>query len=147
MAMLYGRSLIPSVNYRKPLFFYSFRVVSLADTCMLQNIVRIIFVYLRCPVLYSLKHISNYRILLIFHLQRSDCLICSHFIFSYNRRNIIAVEFDFICKQKSVRHILMTGVCRPRMSCGREVVFILSQVKTGNNLYNTFNLFSLCGIN
>ena len=147
MAMLYGRSLIPSVNYRKSLFFYSLGVISLADTCMLQNIVGIIFVYLRCSVLYSFKHIRNYRILLIFYLQRSDCLICSHFIFSYNSRNIIAVEFDFICKQKSVRHILMARICRPRMTCCREVVFILSQVKTGNNLYNTFNFFSLCGIN
>ena len=147
MAMLYSRSLIPSVNYRKPLFFYSFCVVSLADTCMLQNIVGIIFVYLRCSVLYRLKYICNYRILLIFHFQRSDCLICSHFIFSYDCGNIITVEFDFICKQKSVRHILMTRVCRPWMSCCREVVFILSQIKTGNNLYNTFNFFSLCGIN
>ena len=98
-------------------------------------------------VLHGFQNICNYRILFIFHLYSPECLICRHLIFSYNRSNIITVKFNFISEKQSVCNVLMTYICRPWVSCCREVISILSKIKTGNNLNNSLNLLSLTCVN
>ena len=146
MTMLDRRSVIPAFYFDQAGFFDRLFIVSLADRCVFQDVVRIFLVDLRRVVLHGFLHIHDKRVFFVFYFDGAESLCGSHFILGYNGGDIISVKTDFFGQDQSVGHVLVRRVCGPGMSCGGEIVF-LPDVKTGKDSYNARDLLRLGSIN
>ena len=107
MTVLDYGCIVPAFYLDKTVFFYRFFIIALIALCVLQNIIRIVLMDLRCPVLHSFLYIQDKWIFFIFNFDFSYSLRSRNIILSNNRCNIIAIKSNFIRQYQSVCHVLM----------------------------------------
>ena len=145
MAVLHGGGLVPALHPKQSRLPDGGSVIALPHIRVLEDIAGKPLVELRRVRLYGLLHIQHKGQLLIFHLQRPERLIGRHLVFRNDCGDIIAVIADMAVEQMPVRHILMSRVHGPRMTCRwkRKV----RHIKAGQHLDHPVNGLRRRGVN
>ena len=107
MTVLNRRCLIPALHLHKTRFLNSFRVISIPDRRVSENIVRVFLMNLRRSILHRLMYVQDKRQLFILYLQCPQSLGRRHFVLRNNSSHIISVISDMPLQKQTVRHILM----------------------------------------
>ena len=92
---------------------------------------------LRCAFLHGLLYIQHEGQLFILHLQCPHALHGSHFVLCDDHRYIVAIVAHMTIQQQTIRHVLMTGVHRPRVACRGERN--VGHIKAGQHLHHAVN--------
>ena len=132
VAVLHGRGVVPLVDADQPFLLDRLGVVAHAAGGVLQNVVGIFLVELRCAVLHGLLHVEDEGKRLIFDLDQRGSLRCGDLVLRDNSHNVIAVVADVAVEQTAVCNVLMRLLDRPRVA--RRGEFNIGDVKAGEDL-------------
>ena len=144
VAVLHGRRVVPALHLHKTRLLTGLGIVAPADIRMRQDILGILFMDLRSPLLHGLLDIQHERQFLILHLQCPDALHCRHLVFGNDHGHLVAVVTDMAVEKHPVRHILMMGVRGPGMA--RRGEGMIRHVEARQHPHHAGNGLGLGGI-